>query len=122
MYALDHIKKQHAKRGLDKFAWEIARTGSGTDTSYGLIPEDLDEAIDGVKRPTAEEIAEAKKTMLENLAPKDRQFILDVLAGRTPSNNNTQSAPPQLNTEQTNTQPDFSSDADDDSDGVLRFI
>lgn len=120
--ALKQIKKQHAKRGLDKFAWEIARTGSGTDTSYGFIPEDLDEAIDGVKMPTAEEIAEAKKTMLENLAPKDRQFILDVLAGRTPSNNNTQSAPPQLNTEQTNTQPDFSSDADDDSDGVLRFI
>lgn len=120
--ALKQIKKQHAKRGLDKFAWEIARTGSGTDTSYGFIPEDLDEVMDGVKMPTADEIAEAKKAMLENLAPKDRQFILDVLAGRTPSNNGGQATPPQ----QTNTTPQggFSSDVgDDDSDGgVLRFI
>lgn len=118
--ALKVIKKHEEKRGLKKFAWEIERTGSGTDTTYTLLPEDLEEVTNGIKMPTEEEIAEAKKLMLESLAPKDRNTILDILAGRNPQNNGGGNASPQ------NQQPNvsgFSTDLDEENDPeILRFM
>ena len=95
--AMKVIKKHQEKRGLLKHGWEIERTGEGTDTTYTLLPMDKDELTEGIKVPTDEESAEAKKKMIDNLAPKSREDILDILAGRTPGGNNgggQQSPPP----------------------------
>lgn len=116
--ALKVIKKHEEKRGLKKYAWEIERTGSGTDTTYTLLPESYEDIAEGIKIPTDEEIAELKKTMIEGIAPKDRNTILDTMAGRAPQQNNGGNSNPQQNQAG-----GFSTDLEEDNDPeVLRFM
>lgn len=122
--ALKVIAKQASKRGLDKFGWELARNGEGTDTTYSFIPVDLAELIEkeGVKMPTADELKKAKEDMLKQLAPLERGKIMDILAGRTSTSNTSNSGSGGAasgGSEGGNFKVDQSQDADE---GVLRFV
>ena len=71
---------------MKNFAWEITRTGSGTDTAYSFIPVPLDDVVNGIKLPTPEEIEQLKLQMIKQIEPKSPEYIADILAGRTTSN------------------------------------
>lgn len=114
--ALKQLKKHNEKRGLKNFAWEIDRTGSGSqDTTYAFTPVPLDDVANGIKLPTPEEIKELKEKMIESIKPKDRNALLDILAGRSPQNNQPTTQAPS------STPSSFTSDLDSDDDDVPIF-
>lgn len=115
--ALKQIKKQETKRGLDKYGWEVTRTGKGTDTSYSFIPLELDEvATQGIKIPTAEEIKKAKEDMFKQIAPMERAKAMDLMAGRTAGSTNSSSTPSGGNGG------GFAVENQDPDEQVLRFV
>lgn len=80
---LKQLQKQHQKRGLHKYAWEVTRTGKEQNTSYSFIPVELDEVIEryGVQLPNEEQIKEYKKQLLEVLKPKPIEELQELLLG-----------------------------------------
>lgn len=74
----------HKKRGLDKFAWDVTRTGSGNDTTYTFLPS-MDEDMQPVRKAEPNPPMNPKKTtkeiLMETVAPKTRDALLKVLSG-----------------------------------------
>lgn len=79
------------KKGLSNRSYDVTRTGKGTDTTYGFIPNDASELTEAEKKAVEEFLAGRTiyDVLAEELAPKTMTEMLEILSGKPAAQTNT---------------------------------